>query len=96
VAALFEGTVFAADAAGGSAFTVAADGSAFEPGAAGSAFSARRGGAGAIGDGAEELPEPRMGPVSVTRTGTPRVGEALAGMIGGGIAARICAGRGSA
>jgi hypothetical protein len=85
-----------ADAAGGSVFTVAAAGSAFEPATAGSAFSGRRGGAGAPGDGAGGLPGPRTGAVSVTRTGAPRFGEALAGMIGGGIAARCCAGRGSA
>jgi hypothetical protein len=94
--ALAKGAAGPADAAGSSVFTGAAAASAFEPVTAGSDFSARRGAAGATGDGAEELPGPRAGPVSVTRTGAPRFGEALAGMIGGGIAARGCAGRGSA
>jgi hypothetical protein len=34
------------------------------------------------------LPGPLAGVVSVARTGAPRFGEALAGMIGGGMVAR--------
>jgi hypothetical protein len=92
--ALAVGTLVTVGAAGGSAFAIGAMGSAFEPATAGSAFSARRGGAGATGDGAKELPGLLAGAVSVARTGAPRLGEALAGMIGGGMVARGCAGRG--
>src|ERR1700722_8418684 len=48
----------------------------------GAAAQARR------GAGRGGLPGPRAGAVSVTRTGAPRFGEALAGMIGGGMVAR--------
>jgi hypothetical protein len=95
-AALVGGTFVTVGAGGGSVFTVAAAGSGFAGAAAGSDFSGRRGGAGATGDGASGLPGPLAGAVSVARTGAPRFGEALEGIIGGGIVARGCAGRGSA
>lgn len=82
---------------GGSVLTVATGGaSAFAAAAVGSACSGRRVGAGATGDEAGEAPGPLADAVSVVRTGAPRLGPALAGMIGGGIVvARGCAGRGS-
>ena len=92
-AALGGGTVVTVDAAGGSVLTVVTFGSAFElPTAA----SALRGCGGATGEAARGAPGPFMIAVSGMRTGAPRFGEALAGMIGGGIVARGCAGRGSA
>ena len=96
-AALVGGTFVTVGAGGGSVLTVAAAGSGFAGAAAGSGFSGRRGGAGATGDGAGGgLPGPLEGAVSVARTGAPQFGEALAGIIGGGIVARGCAGRSSA
>jgi hypothetical protein len=95
-AALGDGTFVTVGAAGAAVFAARAIGSAFVSATASSAFSGRRGCAGATGDGAGELPGPRAGAVSGARTGAPRFGEALAGMIGGGIDARTCAGRGSA
>src|ERR1700722_8418683 len=75
--------------AGGAVATVGAAGaSVFAIGAIDSAFSGRRGGAGAAGDWPGGLPGPRAGAVFVTRTGAPGFGEALGGMIGGGMVAR--------
>ena len=82
--------------AGASVFTVATGGgSAFEAATADSGVSGRRAGAGATGGGAGGLPGPLAGALSVARTAAPRSGEVLAGMIGGGIVARGCTGRGS-
>jgi hypothetical protein len=81
------GTVVTVGAAGASVFAIGAIDSAFEPATAGSTFSGRRGGAAAAGD-CGRLPGPCAGAVSAARTGAPRFGEALAGMIGGGMVAR--------
>jgi hypothetical protein len=86
--ALAGGTVVTVGAAGASVFAIGAIDSAFEPATAGSTFSGRRGGAGAAGDWPGGLPGPRAGAVSAARIGAPRFGEALAGMIGGGMVAR--------
>jgi hypothetical protein len=100
-AAPARGAVVPEDAVRGSVFTVVTDGPVFAFAPAGSDFSGAREAEAATGDdGADDLPGGLIGPlagaVSVARAGAPRFGEALAGMIGGGIAARAWAGRVSA
>jgi hypothetical protein len=94
-AALAGGAVVPVLAPSDSVLAAVTFGSAFEPTTTASALSGRRDGPGAAVDEDAGLPGALGDAGSAARTGAPRFDEALAGMIGGGIVARGCAGRGS-